>query len=124
MQGFPTDHKVNIYGDGSLTPPTLWWAALGGYGAWVPKWNDGATSTHDREEASYFGRAIGQIGASTRQELMAWIRVLAIPCRSLYATDSASMLSKARRLVSVAERDQKEKEEGNEVKRGNPFGKP
>ena len=66
MHGFPADHKINIYGDGSLTSPTLWWAALGGYGAWVPKRNDGATSTTNREEASYFGPAIGENGTSTR----------------------------------------------------------
>ena len=27
---------VETYGDGSLTTPTLWWAALGGYGIWIP----------------------------------------------------------------------------------------
>ena len=125
MQGLPEDYKVNVYGDGSLTSPTLWWAALGGYGIWVPKWNDdGREHSNDREEASYYGPALGQTGTSTRQELTAWIRVLAIRCRSLYATDSASMLRKAKRLIAAAERDQKEKEQGNEVIRGNPFGKP
>jgi len=39
MQGFPADHMVDVYGDGSLTSPTVWWAALGGYGVWKPKWN-------------------------------------------------------------------------------------
>ena len=96
---------------------------MGGFGVWVPKGNNGTTSASSGGEASYFGPAIGQNGTSTRMELMAWIRVLAIPCRSLYATDSASMLSKSKRLIAVAERDQKEKEEGKEVKRGNPFGK-
>ena len=35
MQGHPSDYKVNIYGDGSFTTPTLWWAALGGFGIWL-----------------------------------------------------------------------------------------
>jgi len=33
------------------------------------------------------------------------------------------MLSKANKLIAAAEREQKEKEEGKEIKRGNPFGK-
>ena len=37
MQGHPSDYKVNIYGDGSYTSPTVWWAALGGFGIWVHK---------------------------------------------------------------------------------------
>ena len=48
MQGLPKDYKVNIYGDGSLTSPTLWWAALGGYGVWVPKWTERKPPTTDR----------------------------------------------------------------------------
>ena len=39
MSGHPSDFKVNIYGDGSFTSPTVWWAALGGFGIWVPNWN-------------------------------------------------------------------------------------
>ena len=39
MQGHPSEYKVNIYGDGSYTSPTVWWAALGGFGIWVLKWN-------------------------------------------------------------------------------------
>ena len=57
-----------------------------------------------REATTYHGAAFGQTGTSTRQELTAWIRVLAIPCRSMYATDSASMLNKALRLIQAAER--------------------
>ena len=38
MQGYPEDFKVDIYGDGSYTSPTVWWAALGGFGIWMPKW--------------------------------------------------------------------------------------
>ena len=97
---------------------------MGGYGVWVPDWNDGAEHSNDREIASYFGAALGQTGTSTRHELTAWIRVLAIPCRSMYATDSASMLGKAMGRIAAAERDQKEKEQGKQVMRGNPCGKP
>ena len=42
----------------------------------------------------------------------------------MYATDSASMLSNTLKLITVAERDQKDKEQGTEVMGGNPFGKP
>ena len=126
--GSPPRHWVNIYGDGSYTTPTLWWAALGGYGIWMPKWpqpnhserhdptgqeqpanlepipeNDDQQGTQTyRETTSYHGPAIGQTGTSTRQELTAWITVLTIPCRSCYATDSASVLNKALRLIEAA----------------------
>ena len=38
MQDYPVDFKVDIYGDGSYTSPTVWWAALGGFGVWMPEW--------------------------------------------------------------------------------------
>ena len=76
-----------------------------------------------KDDTTYYGAALGQTGTSTRQELTAWLRVLAIPCRSLYATDSASMLSKAMKLIEAAEKVIREKIAGNEKKRGNPFGK-
>ena len=77
-----------------------------------------------RQDTTYHGAAIGQTGTSTRQEFTAWIRVFAIPCRSSYATDSASMMSKALKLIKAAERDLDEEEQGTQIKRGNPFGKP
>ena len=77
-----------------------------------------------REATTFHGAAIGQTGTSTRQELTAWIRVLTIPCRSCYATDSASMMKKANRLIVAAEREIKEETDGIKVKRGSPFGKP
>ena len=49
MQGHPSEYKVNIYGDGSFTSPTVWWAALGGFGIWVPKWD---TDHEHRTEAT------------------------------------------------------------------------
>jgi len=150
MQGYPPSHWVNIYGDGSYTTPTLWWAALGGYGIWMPKWpqpsqveqfeptgqeqpvilerileNDEQQQIQPyRETTSYHGPAIGQTGTSTRQELTAWITVLTIPCRSCYATDSASVLNKALRLIEAAERDLVDETMGISIKRGNPFKKP
>ena len=42
MAGYDQDHMVDVYGDGSHTTPTKWWAALGGYGVWVPDWNRNA----------------------------------------------------------------------------------
>ena len=86
-----------------------------------PDWNKGEEHSEDRETTSYHGAAIGQTGTSTRQELTAWVRVLAIPCRNMYATDSASMLSKALMLIKAAERDQEEEAQGIVIKRGNPF---
>ena len=56
-----------------------------------------------KDDTTYYGAALGQTGTSTRQELTAWLRVLAIPCRSFYASDSASMLSKALKLIESAE---------------------
>ena len=109
MEGHPEGHKVDIYGDGSYTSPTVWWAALGGFGIWVPGWNKGEEHSEDRETTSYHGAAIGQTGTSTRQEQTAWVRVLAIPCRSMYATDSASMLSKALKLIKAAEGTRRKK---------------
>ena len=47
MQGHPGDYNVNIYGYGSFTSPTVRWAALGGFGIWVPKWN--ASNEHSPE---------------------------------------------------------------------------
>ena len=71
MRGYEPEHMVPIFGDGSYTTPTKWWAALGGYGVWVPSWNRNAGVIEAREEKSYSGAAIGQTGSSTRQELTA-----------------------------------------------------
>jgi len=150
----PPGYKVNIYGDGSYSTLTLWWAALGGFGVWMPERTSPDQAVSDdspghfeqqevqgrqvqqretdqqqqqmslKQDTTYHGAAIGQTGTSTRQELTAWIRVLAIPCSSCYATDSASMMNKALRLIEAAERDLEEEEMETEIKRGNPFRKP
>ena len=39
MDGHHKAHMVPIFGDGSQTTPKTWWAALGGYGAWIPRWD-------------------------------------------------------------------------------------
>lgn len=39
MEGYADDKMIQVYGDGSLTTPTNWWAALGGFRAWIPNWN-------------------------------------------------------------------------------------
>ena len=39
MEGHGEDVQVRIYGDGSVTSPTKWWAAFGGYGVCMPAWN-------------------------------------------------------------------------------------
>ena len=92
---------VETYGDGSVTDPTCWWAALGGFGTWMPRWAQ-------EEETSAFGAAIGQTGSSTRTELMAWLSVLTLSIRSNYATDSAAMLGKAVRLIAAVQKQEDE----------------
>ena len=56
----------------------------------------------DQSEERYCGAVVGQIGSSARCETVGWIYNLTLPLRSLYATDSASMLSKAKKMVQVA----------------------
>ena len=71
MEGYGKDEYIDIYGDGSYTTPTKWWAALGGYGVWIPDWNKQGEGKHERSEGNCYGPAIGQTGSSTRQELTA-----------------------------------------------------
>ena len=79
----------------------------------------------ERMEANLAGPALGQTGSSTRQELTAWILVLSLPLRSMYATDSASMLSKAKTLLIAALRRQEKVERGEKVNgEQSPFKKP
>ena len=75
MKDHDSNHLVTTYGDGSHTTPTKWWAALGGYGVWVPKWNRNAEVIEAREGRNYSGGAIGNIGSSISQELIVWILV-------------------------------------------------
>ena len=124
MTGYDQDHMVDVYGDGSLTTPTKWWVALGGYGVWVPDWNRNAEILKDRMEQNLYGQAIGQTGRSTRQELTARILVLSMPIRSMYATDSASMLSKAKVLLAAAKKKLEAEGQGNMTHMRNPFKKP
>ena len=64
MRGQPSEFMVTVYGDGSLTSPTKWWASLGGMGVWIKDWQHEKDISH---------AAIGQTGSSTRQELSAWL---------------------------------------------------
>ena len=50
MEGLEADHVVDVFGDGSLTTPTRWWAALGGYGIWIPAWNVQGEDRPERRE--------------------------------------------------------------------------
>ena len=92
---------------------------------WVPEWNRNAGKLEERMEAILAGPALGQTGSSTRQELTAWILVLSLPLRSMYATDSASMLSKAKTLLTAAVSRQEKEERGEKVNgEQSPFKKP
>ena len=124
MQGRDDDFFVEIHGDGSLTDPTCWWAALGGFGAWMPNWSHEGHQIPIQNETSSFGAIVGQTGSSTRTELMAWLSVLAMPIRSNYATDSAAMLRKALRLTDAVHKHEAAPASSIRIKLQNPFGKP
>ena len=115
---------IQVYGDGSLTTPTNWWAALGGFGAWIPNWNLPRQDEPHRSEQDLSGPTIGQTGTSTRHELMAWVAVLATPIRTMFATDSVAMLTKAKQLLDKAEQRDEAIRKGKAVKNGCPFKKP
>ena len=116
------------YGTGlwgwQLDDPTNWWAGLGGYGAWIPNWNLPGQDEPHRNEQDLCGPTIGQTGTSTRHELMAWIAVLAKPTRTMFATDSVAMLSKAKQLLNKAAQREEARSKGKPVKPGCPFKKP
>lgn len=123
MQGYEADHFVPIYGDGNLTTPRTLWAAVGGFGIWIPRWVLPGEELEQRKEEDSSGPTIGQTGSSTKHELMAWI-VLTKPIRAGYATDIAAMLCKAEQLLSKARARQETIQAGRRVKKGCPFKKP
>ena len=102
MEVIQGDHYVTAYGDGSYTTPKISWCALGGIGGWIPAWNQGEEEKPSRMEQHIAAPVNGQTGSSTRIELAAWIAMLTQPIRTMYATDSASMLSKAQLLLQIA----------------------
>ena len=124
MEGHEPEYLVPVFGDGSQTTPETWWAALGGHGAWIPRWDRREEAMPHRGEEDMYGPTIGQTGSSTRHELMAWITVLAKPIRSMYATDSAAMMDKAKQLLAKAEERQHSISRGRRYKEGCPFKKP
>jgi len=124
MVNFDAGHFVGVYGDGSLTNPTCWWAALGGFGTWMPKRNFEEGQGTTQEEKSTYGGAVGQTGSSTRMELLAWLTVLAEPIRSIYATDSAAMMGKAIKLIEAAKAYENRRCTHSPRNEKNPIGKP
>ena len=124
MQDFPEDHFVPVYGDGSFTTPEKWWAAIGGMGVWMPDWNREGERDPRRNETNEAAPSIGQIGSSTRMELVAWVLVLCKPNRSEYTTDSKSMMDKAIQLIKQAEKVEEKQRRGEKVNMIKPFKKP
>ena len=95
----------------------------GGNGMRAGGWNAAVENKEQRREQNLATPAIGQMGSSTRQELIGWLLALSLPIRSMYATDSASMLSKAKMLIAAAIKKQEEEEikKSNEVSRIEPL---
>ena len=123
MQEFPEEYYVPLYGDGSYTTPDKWWAALGGIGIWMPDWNRDGEKNTQREEKNEAAPSIGQTGSSTRMELAAWMLVLRKPVRSVYATDSKSMMDKAIQLLQQAEKVEERQRRGEKANSVKPFKK-
>ena len=91
---------------------------------WVPNWNRNVEVIEAKEEKNYSGVAIGQTVSPTRQELIVWILVLSLPMRSKYATDSASMLAKAKKLIEAEKAKEELEAQGKKAPTRNPFRKP
>ena len=104
MTSHPDDYWHGVYGDASLTTPKTWWAALGGMGAWIPDWNWHNEDIQSKKEFDIAEPGLGPVGSSTRYELAAWIITMAEPIRTIYASDSASMVSKACQLINLAKK--------------------
>ena len=75
---------------------------MGGYGTWVPRWDIQGESLPHRVDEDSYGPAIGQTCSSTRHEFMGWIAILTKPIRTMYATDSRAMMTKAKQLIEKA----------------------
>ena len=113
---------VEVFGDGSNTYPTKWWAAMGGQGVWIKDWNLDGENRQDRKGQHIAEPALGQTSNSTRQELAAWIITLTRPFRSHYATDSESMKGKANHLLAVAADIEAKELDGKKVhNKANPY---
>ena len=124
MEGHPDEFMVEVFGDGSNTTPTKWWAAMGGLGVWIKDWNLEGEDRQERKEQHIAERALGQTSNSTRQELTAWIVTLSRPIRSHYATDSESMKGKANHLIAVAMDIEEKERNGCKVhNKANPYKK-
>ena len=122
MKDYSSDYLVPCFGGGSQTSPTKSWAAIGGYGSWIPRWDLPGKEEHAQREQDRYGQALGQGGSSTRQELMGWIDILTQPFRSHYATDSAAMLNKANQMLEKArQREDAASQKGKPVDTSCPF---
>ena len=75
---------------------TKMWTSLGGFGLWIPIHPEGG------QPQTLAGGAVGQDGSSTRQELAGWLAALTLPFKIFYATDSAALIAKAKKLLQAA----------------------
>ena len=84
-----------------------------------PKWPG-----NEPWETNIDGGAIGQAGSSTRQEITAWIMSLTLPIRSMYAIESASMLCKAKRMLTAIGLREHLQADEKKLPQRNPFRRP
>ena len=65
------------------------------------------SSGHHRQSEEIYcgGGVIGLNGSSTRCETTSWIFTITLPFWIMYATDSASMLAKAKKIINAAVAD-------------------
>ena len=93
-------------------------------GVWIPDWNGPGEYQEHRKEENLSAPSLGQTGSFTGTELAAWLLVLTKPIRSMYATDSASMLRKALYLIQQARFVEEKEMRGQQVNIRISYKKP
>ena len=113
MQDYPVDFKVDIYRDGSHTSPTVWWAALGGFGVWMFEWispnqatciEPPGTDVHPSGIQSLLVRRHRDQSSSSRSSLggervLAPLRRDEIPCSLSCVAENVTSLASVRQIA-------------------------